>query len=79
MKRREFRVYDFVSRQARDVVGGEELAPQAATALAITHLLEWLAGERKLRQFPKPSSAEIATVSDESGREGPQAPTNPAA
>jgi hypothetical protein len=65
MRPREFPVYDFVSRQARDVLNGAELAPQAATALAMTHLVEWLTGERKVRQFPKPPRAEMVTVSNE--------------
>ena len=51
MKRREFPVYLFASWQATEVLNGHELTPQAATALAIEHLLEWLKGERKSRSF----------------------------
>ena len=65
MKKREFPVYHFASRTAGDVLSGKELAPQGATALAITHLLEWLTGERKTNQFPKPGDPETVVVDRE--------------
>ena len=61
MKPKEFAVYDYVSRQARDVLDGTEPAPQAATALAITNLLKWLTNERKTRDFPDPPPAETVS------------------
>ena len=67
MKRREYRVYDFASRTAGQVLTGEEDVPQAATALAITHLLEWLNGQRKTRDFPIPPAPETVELANERG------------
>lgn len=57
MKPREYRIYAYASTRATSVVNGEEPAPQQATALAITALLQWLNKESRTRDFPKPAAS----------------------